>query len=151
MPTHIPMAIAPDSRRRHILAAMAAVAIGAIAVGVLLWSSSARRRTQPEPVPVSGTITLDGHPLPDGDVAFDGLDGSPPVHAAVMDGRFTLATRPGEKRIIVNRFQNTTEKNYLGDPVQVSMIPERYNLATELRTRVNADGPNHVSLELRSK
>ena len=151
MPTLTHADITPDSRRRHILAAVAALAIVAIAVGIFLRSSSAHRRTQPEPVPVSGTITLDGHPLPDGDVAFDGLDGSPPVHAAVMDGRFTLAIRPGEKRIIVNRFQNTTESNYLGDPVQVSTIPERYNLATELRARVNADGPNHVSLELRSK
>ena len=144
----VPDRPAAPRRLAPLLAALALVSV--LAAGVA-WRASPRRPAGPSPVRVSGTVSLDGRPLPDGDVAFDGNDGSPPVHAAVIDGRFTLAIVPGEKRVLVNRYQPSGEQDPYGQPVQVSTIPPRYNAATELKAVVTPTGPNEIELLLRSR
>ena len=109
------------------------------------------RPAGPTLVEVTGTVVLDGSPMPDGDVAFDGADGSPPVHAAVIDGRFTLRVVPGEKRVLVNRYQAIGEKNYLGEIPQQSILPERYNTRSELRAIITKDGSRTLELNVTSR
>lgn len=61
-------------------------------------------------LPVSGTVTLDGQPVPDAAVLFIPVQGGPPASATTdAQGRFQLATNnqpgavPGEHRVTITK------------------------------------------------
>jgi hypothetical protein len=49
----------------------------------------------PPRLPLSGSITLDGTPLPSGSITFAPLDGPTAATAEVRDGRFTTGRQAG--------------------------------------------------------
>jgi hypothetical protein len=103
--------------------------------------------------PVSGTVTLDGKPVPDGDVILEGVD---PVVAAdggkIKDGTFQFRARGGKKRVVIQASRMVGQwKPGMGDPVYEDYIPAQYNTKTTLSVDVGPDSPNKWDFQLESK
>ncbi|MDY0170585.1 MAG: hypothetical protein RBS80_28855 [Thermoguttaceae bacterium] len=115
----------------------------------------------PPTAPVSGTVTLDGNPLPRGTVQFvpdqnQGTSGTPAVGNIGPDGRYTLHTA-GVRGAIVGhhkvRIEAQAEPKNEMDTWPPSLIPERYNneQSSGLSFEVTAGGGNEINIELTSR
>jgi hypothetical protein len=115
----------------------------------------------PPRAPVSGTVTLDGKPLPRGTVQFApdagrGTNGATGVGSIDAQGRYEIQTT-GAPGAIVGFHQVGVVACEQVDLNQTSyapsLIPERYNnpLASGLTAEVKKGQRNVVNLELRSK
>lgn len=108
---------------------------------------------------VSGTVTLDGEPLADADIAFHPQGSGTIAHGrSADDGSYSLRTAsheglaPGDYKVTVVVAVPATGQDTLGEPTPELLTPARYadRGRTELAARV-APGSNRVDLALRSK
>ena len=100
---------------------------------------------------VSGTVTLDGKPLPEGEIIFLSPDNSTtPSTGPISDGKFRCKATVGAKKVQVNAVRDTG-KVELGAKVYESIIPERFNAKTILTADVKEGGPNEFAFEVKSK
>ena len=98
----------------------------------------------PRKIRISGTVTLDGSPLTDGNVVFIPLD--PALGAAggqITAGDFTIETYPGPHRIEVYADKKVSRPIGPDDPPELgfmltSLVPERYNKKTTLTCDVQS-------------
>lgn len=113
-------------------------------------------QTGPVRYPVTGTVTFDGNPLPDGDVQFIPADGKGPTDAGkIVAGKFSLETTAGKKKVSI---QATREdpKNMVPsgidpgkmEPAREDYIPAKYNTATELTADVPKGGSSSLDFKL---
>jgi hypothetical protein len=92
---------------------------------------------------VSGAVTLDGQPVKQGTVRFVPADGkSPPVDAAIRDGKYSAAVPPGDAKVEITapvvvgkRKAYDTDDSPMVEEVKES-LPARYNTQTELKFAV---------------
>ena len=104
----------------------------------------------PETYPVSGTVTWNGDPLPEGDIVFSPVDGSiAPDAGKIVDGKFEFQAQPGEKRVEIDATRESGEV----DPVmhmapREAYIPSKYNSESILKATVTAGGDNAFTFEL---
>lgn len=111
---------------------------------------------------VSGTVTLDGNPLASGNIEFDplaedGLSSGANLRAGQFEIPAANGLPAGEYRV---RIYASTEDPAPLTPEEaampelhrpgISLIPQRYNQATELRARVSLDAANHFEFPLSS-
>jgi hypothetical protein len=100
---------------------------------------------------VSGTVTLDGNPLPEGEVIFLSPDNSAtPSSGKIKDGQFKFRATRGPKKVQINATRDTGRKEVDGWPIRESIVPDRYNTKTELTADVG-NGSNDFKFELKSK
>jgi hypothetical protein len=115
--------------------------------------------------PVSGKVTLDGAPLPDGDIVLRATDNSGGHHGDVVDGEFALEATAGRKKIYITatrqvkledikdpqkRDVEMKMRKAMGGPSREQYIAERYNVKTTLEAEVVPEGPNHFKFDLTS-
>ena len=112
---------------------------------------------QPDLGDVSGTVTLDGKPLPDATITFQPADGRPSFGKTDSSGKYTLqytvnasGAKIGKHSVII-----TTAYSIEGDDGESKEIPEKlpakYSTSeTELTADVKA-GPNTFDYNLSSK
>jgi len=94
--------------------------------------------TGPQKITVQGTVTLDGVPVPEGQVVF--IPSDPALGAAggaIADGVFTVTTFKGPHRVEVHAQKQVTRPVPPGALPEegitfVSIIPKRYNERTTL-------------------
>jgi hypothetical protein len=110
---------------------------------------------------VSGTVMLDGQPLPEGSITFFPTDGNrgPSAGGVIQDGTFEIDTRDGPM-IGKNRVEirsNTPTGRKIIDPRMPTMqldeilaVPKRYNSDSEL-VRDLHPGHNELNFELNGK
>jgi hypothetical protein len=115
---------------------------------------------------ISGTVTLDGRPLPDGMIqliptsAREGTVGG----AAVKDGKFSIKRQeglaPGEYRVVINSrgesggaATHPDEAPGLVEPSDTprDLIPARYNTDSILKAEIKTGAPNTFDFPLKSK
>jgi hypothetical protein len=113
----------------------------------LLASASGCRNDDVELVEVTGTVTLDGQPLPEATVRFlpivTGDEPARPSSALTTDeGEFALGysttkqgARPGKYRIYISTFRNPEP----GLPGKPETVPLCYNTETTLTEEVTAE------------
>lgn len=132
----------------RIPSALALVATVAVALGC----GSDRLTT----VPVSGTVTLDGRPVPSGKVVFTPERGPAATGAIESDGSFTLGTYgetdgatlgPHRVAVIATESQGNTDDL---DAPRRWLIPPRYGdpSTSGLTFTVESNGPNRFDLRL---
>ena len=93
---------------------------------------------------VKGTVTLDGTPLAEGSIVLDPADASgTPVMGGVKDGAFELEAPVGNKIVRFSATKVTDEKDEYGEPISISLIPDKYNGSSELTATVK-EGENTV-------
>jgi len=86
----------------------------------------------PPMLAVSGTVEVDGVPLPAGQIIFVPLDqSSGPERGAIKDGTFECNSKFGKMRIEITAVRVTPHPGG-GLPVRLNYIPARYNKESEL-------------------
>ena len=99
----------------------------------------------PELFPVSGTVTVNGKPLPTGSVQFIGTGLRPAYGQIGADGKFKLATddqegcAAGTFKVVVSA-QEVKGTEATGEIV-VPLAPERYASVEKTNVEVTIDGP----------
>jgi hypothetical protein len=113
--------------------------------------------------PVSGTVSLDGKPLPDGKIQFDPADGSKgPTAVAVADikdGKFSIEKAqgpvPGQYKVsITSRPSAHIDAGDMPGTApkrEPEKIPAKYNTSTTLAKDVAAGSANVFDFPLVSK
>ena len=109
--------------------------------------------SEPRPVAVNGTVTLDAKPVSHGRIIFSADDGSPPVSLDVKDGKFEGKVKPGKKRVEIWAERKTGRKNafYPDDEELENYIPVRYNQQTTLSEDIPQEGKSGLKFDLKSK
>ena len=130
-----------------------------LAAAVLLISLAlagcAGKEPTPETLPVTGTVTYKGKPLPAGSITFypeSGMPGSGPLNDK---GEFTLTTFApgdgavrGQHKVVVKAFNSSADVG-LGNPSKESNIPPKYNdVSTTPLTATVQDEVNELTFEL---
>lgn len=126
-----------------------------VPVAVLVFCLWGCGGSGPELVPVRGTVTLDGDPLPEATLIFIPENGRNSTATTDASGRYELwYTRdrkgavPGEHTVQV-RTKTVFTDDEGHDREVPQKVPSRYNDASELKVRVEA-GKSEYPLELRS-
>jgi hypothetical protein len=106
---------------------------------------------------VTGAVTLDGKPLPAGEIRFVPADGqSATAGATITDGQFEAAVPPGEKNVQISAPKVTGKKKMYETPdsptidIVSELLPARYNVQTELKITVG-NQTQEENFELKSK
>lgn len=103
-------------------------------------------------VPVTGVVTFDGSPMPDGYVTFTPEGGGTPAAAPIAAGKFEFAVKPGAHRVEIEASHFVGEKNpIMGLQPREQYVPARYNSETTLRADVKAGDENAFTFDLTSK
>ncbi len=112
-------------------------------------------------VAIEGTVTLDGRPLHEAQIAFFPMPGctGPTVGGDIIDGRFAIPADKGplagNYRVVINKSGPTgrqvrdLRRNTIIDEY-AQILPARYNERTELEAEVTAGGPNRFEFALMS-
>jgi hypothetical protein len=110
------------------------------------------KREEP-PVDVSGTVTLDDKPLPEGEVYFISLGKAPQI-LPIKDGAFAGKAMAGERRVEIRAYRQGTlppTATVGAEPPRENYIPAKYNIESELKEEVKKPGPNTFEFKLKSK
>ena len=133
------------------------------AFGVLLLTAEGCSG-RPNPVGVSGTVTLDGKPLPQGNLLLNPVSEIEGQRrdVAVTEGKFNLPKTEGvlpglEFKVSIKAFKKTGKKYPNADmslsyDEEVQYLPEKYNSASTLRVKISPDErENQLKFELTSR
>jgi len=121
--------------------------------------------TGPVTVPVSGSVSLDGKPVPSGQIIFNDVAGAEKAYAGlIIDGRFSFPSTVGQKKVSISSPQEVTGKSLIiggtpGDPVSadnpalqiLETVPAKYNEKSTLTADVTSSGDNTFPFELTSQ
>lgn len=102
-------------------------------------------------VPIAGKVTLNGDPLPEGNITFFPADGQGATAGApIKDGVYETRIAPGPKtvRITAQREDPNTPPDPRGGPAMRQYLPAKYNSRTTLKTDVPAEGSSTINFEL---
>ena len=110
------------------------------------------------PSVVSGKVTVDGTPVKTGGITFVPANGDGPTAAGtIIDGAYTAEVFPGAKKVEITGYEVVGQVPAYGDPkgpmknVTKAVVPEKYNLHSNLTAEI-VDGANeNVNFELSSK
>ncbi|MBL9161389.1 MAG: hypothetical protein JNL18_01475 [Planctomycetaceae bacterium] len=103
-------------------------------------------------VRVTGIVTFDGSPMPDGYVTFTPEGGGTPAAAPIAAGKFEFAVKPGAHRVEIEASHFVGEKNpIMGLQPREQYVPARYNSESTLRADVKAGDENAFTFDLTSK
>lgn len=95
---------------------------------------------------VSGTVTVDGAPLPEGYIAFIPAESGAGGGSNIVNGKYTVKTGPGKHRVEITASKLTPlppgQVGMNGEKEEVRQyLPTRYNSNSELTAEVPGSGP----------
>ena len=102
---------------------------------------------------VTGTVTLDDKPLPEGDIIFVPDDKTQGAEAGkIKDGKYTLKAKPGPCHVKITATREIPgKKGPMGnEPAIEDYIPKQYNDETTLTENVGK-GKDHFDFKLKSE
>jgi hypothetical protein len=105
-------------------------------------------------VPITGSVTLNGEPIPEGYIAFVPQGPGPGAGSAIVNGKYSLVVPPGKNRVQVTASKKMPlprgQVGMYGEKEEVRQyIPGRYNSETTLEATVSA--PATMDFKLESK
>lgn len=133
-----------------------------VAISVLLvpcgCNSSSTSPHKENTFPVSGTVTLDGEPLADGEIHFLSPQMGTLDIVKIAAGKFQGEAKAGDRRVEIRAYKDEERKPTEGEPTmpgadeasRVNYLPARYNSQSELKAPVTEAGPNEFTFELTS-
>lgn len=88
---------------------------------------------------VSGTVTMDGQPLKDGEIILESTDQkSTPAGAKISDGSYSMRTTPGPKVVRILASRPTSKPDpVMGSAAREAAIGPQYNTNSNLRATIN--------------
>ncbi|MCS7304108.1 MAG: hypothetical protein NZ602_03235 [Thermoguttaceae bacterium] len=125
--------------------------LGWIGMGLVVAAGCGQKG--PQTYPVSGTVTFDGQPIPEGRISFVPEDGkAAPDSAPIVQGKFQFQVKAGRHRVEIVADRPTGKVDpVMGMAPRESYIPACYNSQTILRAEVTPQGPNQFTFELKSQ
>lgn len=108
----------------------------------------------PELYDVSGTVSMDGVPVQEGEIVFRAIDPPGRNYAGRIDaGRFLFQTTPGKKRVEITGFKENPNQGPPAEsgeqvPTMIMHIPPQYNINSTLEKEVQADGQRVYEFKL---
>jgi len=112
------------------------------------------QRPVPKSYPVKGEVTLDGKPMPSGEVVFVSVAEGIRDTVKVADGKFSGEVLAGERQVEIRSYiekeGNTKMYGADAEPSYVNIIPKKYNEQTELTATVKESDDNSFSFEVTS-
>lgn len=99
---------------------------------------------------LSGVVTFDGQPIPEGSIMFQAADKrSAPDTAQIVDGKYSLKLQAGQKLVMVeaSKFVGPEDKT-MGVRPRDQYIPHRYNVESKLTMEVKPQDGNVYDLPL---
>lgn len=107
---------------------------------------------KPKTTAVKGIVTVDGKPMPEGEIYFV-LSGQAPTTFPVKDGAFSGTGNVGKNAVEIRAYK--TGPALLGDPnkspTKVNTIPARFSDLSKLTADVTEGGANDFKFEINSK
>lgn len=99
-------------------------------------------------VKVSGTVSLDGKPLPKGRITFieEGKSPRREYVAGIQQGKFHSSVPPGKLRVEIISYKFLAQS-----PEPKQIIPAEYNKDSELSVDLKLDEPAEIDYELSSR
>jgi hypothetical protein len=119
--------------------------LGLAALVVVSWAFAGCKPSGPKLYPVSGTVTYNGQPIPEGTIILL-TPGEVDESTNIANGRFSLQARPGHKRvkILASKADGPVDPQ-MGVPPLRQYIPARYSSEdTELSLDVNESGKKRI-------
>lgn len=106
----------------------------------------------PRKYPVTGTVTLDGKPLEEGDIYFMPLDPNVGAEAGkIQAGQFRFEAREGKMRVEIRASrENPGKRSPMGNIRKEEYLPARYNRESTLEAEVRSSGENAFTFDLTS-
>lgn len=98
-------------------------------------------------ITISGTVTLDGKPVPDGSVSLMPLDGKGIAGGGtISNGRYSADSSPGLMAVQINGIEKVEKENPSAEEVarglhidQKQILPAVYNRQSKLRIEVSSE------------
>jgi len=108
--------------------------------------------------PVSGTVSLDGKALDDGEIYFVRAEKGDLQTVPIKGGSFSGKVKAGKQRVQINAFRATKPQGAASgmtggiydQPGRENYIPAKYNVESTLTADVSASGPNQLKFDLTS-
>jgi hypothetical protein len=130
--------------------------VSTIVVTLVFSLTGCNRENLPGLGKVTGTVTMDGKPVPEAMVSFEPVDGSAAPAMGRTDGtglyelyysRTAKGAKIGEHAVRITSYQEFGEDD--ARQIKKETIPSRYNVKTELKATVNR-GQNKIDFDLKS-
>lgn len=128
-----------------------------IGLGLLaVWSLAAVigcSESGPRPVPVNGTVTMDGAPLAEGMVMFRSVTEGTLDSIPIKDGKFSGKALPGERRVEIGSYDAVVSGagTQMESTVQVNRVAPEFGDESKLTAKVEPSGKNEYVFEVKSK
>jgi hypothetical protein len=117
-----------------------------LAVVSCLIPLGCKRQKEVPRYPVSGTVTLDGKPLPEGRIYLKSIaDGSVDV-MDIKEGQFNGLVEAGDRRVEIRSY--ITVKDPMGDYLK-NTLPAHYSTDSKLSAVITKEGPNRLQFLLK--
>ncbi len=101
--------------------------------------------------PVTGTVTWNGQPIPNGHIVFEPLDAAvAPDAGPIRNGNFSLLASPGAKRVEIHADREIGPPDpVMGISPRETYMPEKYAGSNSvLEASVEPHGENRFTFEL---
>lgn len=87
---------------------------------------------------VSGTVTMDGQPLKEGEIIFEAADNSTtPAGGKIAEGKYSLRVTPGAKKVKVLASRPTSKPDpVMGSAARESALGAEYNTNSTLKADI---------------
>lgn len=119
-------------------------------VGVAgLVGCGSKAPASPELYPVTGSVIWKGQPLATGNIVLDPDGGnSPSAAGGIENGKFTMEVTEGPKIVRISAVEVSDKKDEYGSFITNSIIPNKYNVESNLKQTVSSTGKNHFEIKL---
>lgn len=108
----------------------------------------------PKLAAVKGKVTLDGEPMPEGKITFDGRDGNPPVDLEVKNGTFSGKVGVGSPIVRISSYKKvvqTASGPGGNEESLVNILPPQHNTESTRTVEVTESGPNEFDFPVTTK
>lgn len=124
---------------------------------LLLTGCGGTSDSGPAVYPVTGTVSLDGEPIPEGAMVFLDPEGKRKSFGArIENGQYSTEMTPGKKKVEITATRTSETKMEPGPsggppvPATEQYIPPQYNTETTLEIEVSPDDANTFPFDLKT-
>jgi hypothetical protein len=101
-------------------------------------------------IPITGTVTFDGQPIPTGNITLMAADGKiAPDAGSIVNGHFSFSAKAGLKRVEIQAERMGALDPEMKSPNRIQYIPAKYNAESTLSADVSATSTS-FTFDLRS-
>jgi len=126
--------------------------VASIGIAIIGMSFGCGDSTKPSSIEVKGTVTVDGKPIPDGEISFL-VAGQSPTLFPIKDGAYSGKALSGSNKIEIRAFKDgppmTTDPEK--KPTRINYLGDNYGMNSKLTADVKSGASNDFKFELTSR